>query len=276
MAEALDLLRFRFAPTGIALPALPPAPSEAPSVVAMSLPKAGSTLLFALLQDLAPRAGLAYVSLQDFFFVHGLRLGQQPHEAGTLFRPRGYCYGGFRGPPPYAIPILDRARTVVLVRDPRDMAVSHWYSITQSHVVPQAEEGEHFMAGARQRAIARGKVAHVVQVARGLDQQYDRLLSAGILHRTDTAVFRYEDVIFRKRDWVDALCAWFGWDIPAGIRQRIADAHDVRPEKPDPGAHIRQVAPGNHRAELAPAQRQTLDRILARWLAMFGYQASAG
>jgi hypothetical protein len=273
MADALDLLRFRFAPTGIALPALPAAPSDAPSVVALSLPKAGSTLLFALLQDLAPKAGLAYVSLQDFFFVAGLRLGQQPHEAGTLFRPRGYCYGGFRGPPPYAIPILDTARAVVLVRDPRDMAISHWYSITQSHVVPQAEEGEHFMAGARQRAIERGKVAHVLQVARGLDQQYDRLLSSGILHRADTAVFRYEDVIFRKRDWVDAICAWFGWDIPAEIRQRIADAHDVRPEKPDPAAHIRQVAPGNHRDELAPRQRETLDRILARWLAMFGYDA---
>ena len=84
----------------------------------MALPKAGSTLLFGLLHDLAPLAGLAYVSLQDFFFLRGLRLTGQPHEAGGLFRPRGYCYGGFRGPPPYAIPILDAARAVVLVRDP--------------------------------------------------------------------------------------------------------------------------------------------------------------
>lgn len=271
MAEAPDALRFRFAPTGIRLPDLPSAPSDAPSVVAMSLPKAGSTLLFALLQDLAPQVGLAYVSLQDFFFVNGLRLTEQPHEAGSLFRARGYCYGGFRGPPPYAIPILDRARCVVLVRDPRDMAISHWYSVTQSHVVPQAADGEHFMARNRARAIDRGKDAHVMQVARGLDAQYDRLLSSGILHRADTAVFRYEDVIFRKRDWVDAICTWFGWDIPAEARRRIADHHDVRPATPDPAAHIRQVAPGNHRAELGEKQRAQMDRVLARWLAMFGY-----
>jgi len=208
MPDALEELRFRFAPTGIRLPELPAAPSDAPSVIGLSLPKAGSTLLFALLQDLAPRAGLAYVSPQDFFFVNGLRLTEQPHEASSLFRPRGYCYGGFRGPPPYAIPILDTARCVVLVRDPRDMAVSHWYSVTQSHVVPKAEDGEHFMARNRARALDRGKDAHVMQVARGLDGQFDRLASSGILHRADTAVFRYEDVIFRKRDWVDAICAW--------------------------------------------------------------------
>lgn len=271
MADALEALRFRFAPTGITLPKLPAAPSDAPSVVAMSLPKAGSTLLFALLQDLAPQAGLAYVSLQDFFFVHGLRLTEQPHEAGSLFRPRGYCYGGFRGPPPYAIPILDAVRCAVLVRDPRDMAVSHWYSVTQSHVVPKSDDGEHFMARNRARAIARGKDAHVMQVARGLDAQFDRLVGSGILHRDATAVFRYEDVIFRKREWVDAICAWFGWDVAPAERARIADRHDVRPETPDPAAHIRQVAPGNHREELSEAQRSQMDRVLARWLAMFGY-----
>jgi len=271
MAEALDALRFRFAPTGIRLPDLPAPPTAAPSVVGMSLPKAGSTLLFALLQDLAPKAGLAYVSLQDFFFLNGLRLTEQPHEAGSLFRARGYCYGGFRGPPPYAIPILDAARCVVLVRDPRDMAVSHWYSITQSHVVPKAGQGEHFMATARSQALDRGKEAHVTQVARGLDAQFDRLLCSGILHREGTAVFRYEDVIFRKREWVDAICAWFGWDITADDRARIAERHDVRPAAPDPAAHIRQVAPGNHRAELGEKQRAQVDRILQRWLAMFGY-----
>jgi hypothetical protein len=271
MPDAIEELRFRFAPTGIRLPELPAPGSDAPSVLALSLPKAGSTLLFALLQDLAPQAGLAYVSLQDFFFLNGLRLTEQPHEAGALFRPRGYCYGGFRGPPPYAIPILHAARCIVLVRDPRDMAVSHWYSITQSHVVPKAEEGEHFMAKARNEALARGKDAHVLQVARGLDAQYDRLLGSGILHGPNTAVFRYEDVIFRKRDWVDAICAWYGWSIPREQRDRIADRHDVRPATPDPSAHIRQVKPGNHREELSEKHREQIDRILARWLAMFRY-----
>jgi hypothetical protein len=271
VATPLEDLRFRFAPTGVPLPSLPPAPSAAPSVVAMSLPKAGSTLLFALLHDLAPLAGLAYVPVQDFFFARGLRLNELPHEAAGLFRPEGYCYGGFRGPPPFAIPILGRARLIVLVRDPRDMAISHWYSVTQSHVIPETDGKPHFMNQARAAALERGKVQHVMQVARGLDQQFDRLASAGMLHGERSAVFRYEDVIFRKRDWVDAICAWYGWDIPSEARHAIADRHDVLPATPDPAAHIRQVRPGNHREELEPKQVATLDRILGRWLGMFGY-----
>lgn len=273
MGGAPEDLRFRFAPTGIALPELPPAPSAAPSVIAMSLPKAGSTLLFALLQDLAPHAGLAYVPVQDFFFARGLRLNEVPHEAAGLFRPAGYCYGGFRGPPPFAIPILDAARVVLLVRDPRDMAVSHWYSVTQSHVIPDLDGSPHFLTRARAAALARGKAQHVLQVARSIDQQYDRLVSTGLLHGARSAVFRYEDVIFRKRDWVAAICDWYGWTIPAPTRDAIADRHDVLPEAPDPAAHIRQVRPGNHREELEPAERAALDRILARWLAMFRYAA---
>ena len=274
MAGPLDELRFRLAPTGIALPELPAAPSDAPSVVAISLPKAGSTLLFALLQDLAPLAGLAYVPVQDFFFRQGLRLTELPHEASGLFRPAGYCYGGFRGPPPFNIPILDHARLVVLVRDPRDMAVSHWYSVTQSHVIPETATGEHFMARARQKALERGKAQHILQVARGLDQQFDRLAGTGRLNGPRTAVFRYEDVIFRKRAWVAAICDWYGWALPAAARDAVADRHDVLPELADPGVHIRQVRPGNHRDELAPDQVAALDRILERWLKLFRYARS--
>ena len=90
----------------------------------MSLHKAGSTLLYDMLRSLAPEAGLAFVSLQDHFFRAGVAQKDEPPEAASLILPRGYCYGGFRGVPVFDIPILGTAQVVVLVRDPRDMAVS--------------------------------------------------------------------------------------------------------------------------------------------------------
>jgi hypothetical protein len=70
---------------------------------------------------------------------------------------------------------------------------------------------------------------------------------------------------------VDDLCAWYGWRIPEAQRHAIADRFDIRPERPDPEAHIRQVAPGNHRQELKPQTIARLDRILDRWLRLFRY-----
>jgi hypothetical protein len=270
MAEAL---RFRFAPGVAALPDLPPAPSEAPSVVAMSLHKAGSTLLYDMLRGLAPAAGLAFVSLQDHFFRAGLAHEEQPPEAASLILPRGYCYGGFRGVPGFDIPILGTARVVVLVRDPRDMAVSEYHSIARSHVIPPPGEAgaPHFLARARQVIAQRSIDQHVLQAVRGIERQFDRFALLGLFWRPNVAVFRYEDVIFRKRDWVAEICAWYGWDIPQARRDAIADRYDVLPSRPDPGAHIRQVHPGSHRRELDPATISRIDPILERWLRLFRY-----
>jgi hypothetical protein len=274
MADALEALRFRFAPTGIALPDLPPAPSDAPSVVAMSLHKAGSTLLYDLLRGLAPLAGLAFVSVQDHFFRAGLAQKDLPAETASLFLPRGYCYGGFRGAPPFDIPILPSARSVILVRDPRDMAVSEFYSITRSHVIPPpSKDGTqpHFLALAREKVGRRGLDQHVVAAARGIERQFERLQVLGLFQRPNVAIYRYEDVIFRKREWVADLCAWYGWDIAPADRQARADRFDIVPAVPDPDAHIRQVHPGSHRRELRPETVATIDGILDHWLRLFRY-----
>jgi hypothetical protein len=269
-----EALRFRFAPSGIDLPVLPPPPSDAPSVVAMSIHKAGSTLLYDLLRHLAPRAGLAFVSVQDHFFHAGLAQKDMPPETASLFVPQGYCYGGFRGVPLFDVPVLDRARTVVLLRDPRDMAVSEYHSIARSHVIPPAPSAgaePHFMARARERVVQRSLDDHVLVAARGIDRQLERFLVLGLLRRPNVAVYRYEDVIFRKRDWVADLCAWYGWNIPAAARDALADRFDILPATPDPAAHIRQVHPGSHRRELQPATIAKIDAILQRWLVLFGY-----
>ena len=269
-----EALRFHFRNSGAALPALPDAPSDRPSVVALSLHKAGSTLLYDLLRGLAPAAGLAFVSLPDHFFAAGLRHREYPPEAASLILPRGYCYGGFRGVPGFDIPILSTARVVVLVRDPRDMAVSEYHSIARSHIIPapvQAGAAPHFLQRERELVGQRSIDQHAIQAARGIDMRFDRLALLGLFWRPNVAVFRYEDVVYRKRDWVAEMCEWFDWDIPQSCRDAIADRHDVVPVNPDPGAHIRQVHPGSHRRELRPETVATIDGILVRWLRLFRY-----
>lgn len=265
-------MRVVFPPAAIPLPQLPPAPSAAPSVLALSMHKAGSTLLFDMLRELAPHAGLAFFSIEDHFFQAGVKQEEMPREAAALILPAGYCYGGFRGLPPFDIPILRHARTAILVRDPRDMAVSNYYSVTRSHAVPQKPEGDaHFMERARQVANRRSADEHALIVAQNIYRQFDRYAALGLLAHPSVAVYRYEDVIFRKRDWLADLCAWYGWPVPRAVTDPIADRYDIVPAAPDPAAHIRQVHPGNHRTELQPGTIKRLDAQFARWLHLLGY-----
>lgn len=256
-----------------ALPELPPPVSDAPSVLGLGMTKGGSTLLFDIMLSLAAPAGLVYFSLPDLMFRRGVREAEVPPGAARLFLPRGYCYGGFRALPRHPLPILDTARTVLLVRDPRDMLVSLYYSVAYSHVIPGGEEtgGEHYLEAERRRAAA----AALSEFVRGRAEVYRAVfadyLRAGVPDRPNVKMFRYEDVIYRKRDWVAELCDWFGWEIGPPLRHMVADRFDILPENPDPRAHVRQVHPGNHRAALSAADIAFLDETLAEPLRRFGY-----
>jgi hypothetical protein len=267
-------MRYSFVFPDTPLPELPPPVSDAPSVLAFSMPKAGSTLLFGILRMLCPAAGLVFFSTENHFFDRGVPAEKRPPETARLFLPTGYCYGGFRSCPRYAIPILPTARTVVLVRDPRDMIVSLYHSLQQSHRIPDGAEAggqPHFMQRAREQARRSTLDEHCLHSVNSYAAQFEAYLSQGLLWRENVAVYRYEDVIFRKREWIEDMCRWFGWSVP---ERRIATAlerFDIVPEKADPTRHVRQVKPGNYVDALSPESIRMVNGRLGAYMRIFGY-----
>lgn len=269
----------RFTPAVPYQPLQPPPPASArASVTAFSLAKAGSTLLYDLLSVLAPAAGLTYFSTEDALFAGGVSVNRRPANVGDLFRPTGYCYGGFRQYPAYPIPVLHATRSIFLVRDPRDMAVSLYFSMMKSHVLPEAGGGAD---GAREEfERARANVAAVsidAWVNHAAVVQYTRMfegyLAQGFLWRPNVATYRYEDVIFAKRAWLADICDWFEWDVPADVRDAIADRFDLRPDGERPDQHVRQVTPGDYRKHLSADTVDRLTAAFAEYLRLYGYDA---
>lgn len=254
---------------------LPPTTSDRPSVLAFSLAKAGSTLFYNVLRGLAPHAGLVFYSAEDELFLHNIGADDRPTHVGSVFQPTGYCYGGFRSFPPFPIPILRTERAILLVRDPRDMAVSYYFSRLKSHMLPDGSDD----TGARaellkERAIAAnlGIDRFVLRVTVPLIKRaIEGYIVQGFLRRPNVTIMRYEDIIFRKSEWVQALCTIYGWDIPAEVTEALAARFDKRPAIPQPEAHVRQVTPGDHRRQLAPGTIAQLNGAFAEYLRLFGY-----
>jgi hypothetical protein len=254
------------------LPELPPSVSDIPSVFALSLAKAGSTLLFNLLQMLAPAAGARYFSLDDLMFKAGQRLPLSWPGAARLFRPTGYCYGGFRSLPRYAMPPFASSQTVLLVRDPRDMIVSQYHSFRESHTVPAGAAPDHPMLLARATAQAQTLAQFAPGAAQRYARRFEAYLALGLPWQPNVAVYRYEDVVFRKAEWVDDICDWYRWPITEGYRNRAVERVDIVPEKPDPTKHIRQVHPGNYLSEMEPRTVRQVETILGDAMKAFGYR----
>lgn len=254
--------------------AVPPGEGDRPSVFAFSMAKAGSTLLYNILSRLAPAAGLSYFSVEDHLFQNDVSPERRPSRVGQPFHGIGYCYGGFRQFPIFRVGHLDQARTVLLVRDPRDMIVSLYFSLRYSHGVPETkhEAGAGAAMNAARAKLSRTEIdKFALEAVKTYARAYEGYLARGFAWMPNVATYRYEEVVFAKAAWIDDLCDWYGWEIDAQTRAQVAAEFDFLPEEERPDQHIRQVAPGNHKAHLSPGVEQNIVKSLGEYMRIYGY-----
>lgn len=247
---------------------------DLPSALVFAMPKSGSVLLDGIMRQLSDHVGVTYVSIMQEYFTIGLPDASMPAETARIFLPQGYCYGGFRYfPRRFEIPILSQTRPVLLVRDPRDMVVSHYYSMRDSHPEP-GKVLTTVKANMSMRDLARALdideyVKRAAQTFRTFLTHYRSILCAN----HDVRIYRYEDVIYEKADWVADIAAHFDWKVSRQKTDWIAAQHDVIPTEEVETQHIRQVHPGNYRKKLKPETIAWLDDFFKDEMAFFGYTA---
>lgn len=251
--------------------ALPEAASNTvESVFLMGLPKAGSTLLNRIMQPLCKAVGLTPFGLHAELRRLGIAPARSPRNADALFVPHGYVYAGFRSfPYSFPIPGFASGRTVLLVRDPRDMLVSLYFSHAKSHAAPGSEASESLLNSFNaQRAEAqsqdiRSYVLGKVGIVENDFARMERKL-VGIDHK----VWRYEDIIFDKLRWTNEMLDYLGLELPQRRIEAVVERNDIKPQAEASSEHIRKVTPGDHKekldsetiAELNQALRPILDR----------------
>jgi hypothetical protein len=227
-------------------------------------------MLFGILRELSEAAGVTFVSMPRVLFGSGV----DPATVDIIadFKDTGFCFAGYRFFPSSPLPLIDTAPTVLLVRDPRDVLVSHYYSVRDSHRIP-GQEGD-----LKSKMTARRAHAHVTTIDEWVIENHASVVQslAGYIaqrfgSRSNVAIYRYEDVIYRKRAWIEDMVRWYGWTVPASAVDQALRKYDVFPAVADTTKHIRQVAPGNHRAVLQPATREKLNACLDPLLTFFGY-----
>ncbi len=249
-----------------------PEPTGNRTFFVLSLAKAGSTLLHQMVGDLCSAAGRAEFSLPGVLFQEGVPLAQCPAEAAAVLNLPGYVFTGFR-----AATLAEDARAfatrpkLLLVRDPRDIAVSHYFSIARSHGIPSGPLGER-MQKAREEAARSDANEHVASGAiRPIlinMRRYKELVET----QQNWRVLRYEDIIFKKRSFAVRLAKFLQIDLPTEKLNEIADQHDIVPDEERPDQHVRQVTPGNYKQHLTPCTIKAIERDFADIFDYLGYE----
>lgn len=242
------------------------------SVTVFSVHKAGSVLLNKIVGDLCRHVGLTYVGLPQECFRIGYPVGELPPTTSQVFVKNGYCYGGFRfWPVNFHIPIIGSSRPILLVRDPRDRLVSHYFSMRESHGEPGNQfKNVRLTLSNRERARRLSVDDYVIEVA-GEFLAHMVAYRTQLCEETDTKIYRYEDVIYEKSVWVQSLVKHFGWDVSDDLCATIAARHDLIPDQEDTSKHVRQVHPGNFRKHLSQRTIDDLNSVFEQEMRFFGY-----
>jgi hypothetical protein len=249
----------------------PPSAVLGPSIFCFALHKSGSVMLDNVMLDLCRAVAVPAVTIDGICFRGGVLLQNlRPQSAVSLLSRPGYCFYGFRGLHGFMDEMdLSENRKILLVRDPRDILTSYFFSMKYSHTVPSVGDTRAVVLHQREAATSLSIDDYVlsnnVNFIHNVYRRYARL------EGLTTKIFRYEDIVFDKCSWVGAINEWFALGASPETVAAIAARQDVFPEREDPHAHIRQVTPGNYRKHLAPSTVEVIEARYREVMEHYGY-----
>ena len=243
-----------------------PVPSqEQRSAFVFAFHKSGSTLINNMLAEYCSKIGASTFSLFDKAFEQGVSTNAIQADAAECFKERGYIYTGFRHYPKFDIDLSGHP-VVLLARDPRDMLVSLYFSIRNSHEIPEGEERLRRNREATSEMDIDDFVLNSWGVYMRAFERYKTELSKGYL-----TIFRYEDVIYDKEKWLGDVVVALGLGQNLAYVRKVANKYNVFPSREDANKHIRQVHPGNYKEKLSPKTTEKLNELLKDFLVYFEY-----
>lgn len=249
-----------------------------PSILHFSLNKSATQYTKRVLNEAAESVGLVnahlngYAFHSDFPYLDDLSAVEMA-QYQYLFKSKGYLYSVFGGMIEN-IPNLSDFLVVWMIRDPRDILVSSYYSTAYSHPTPgkRSNKTADFQTK-RQTAQQLSIDDFVLQESEALRQVYQRYIDLLLPHHPNCYITKYEEMVADHEQWLSDLLAYCQLSISDELKAKlVAQNKRMKPKGEDKNAHMRKGVAGDFREKL---QDETIEKLNVRFgavLGRFGYE----
>lgn len=252
--------------------------NEHPSIIHFSFDKAATQYVRSILRCCAVENGLVPVRLQeyafntDFPYLTSLS-AKEMENYKHIFKEKGYLYSVLAGMIK-GMPNLDKYKVVLVVRDPRDILVSSYYSTAYSHSVPDGigDKRENFLKireGARNSTID----DYVISRSDGVLKIFLRYKNLLLNNYPHVYLTKYEEMAENFDDWLNSLLNYCQLNISEDIIKELTEENDrIRPREENIYRHLRKGQPGDYKEKLKPETICHLNAKFSSILADFNYR----
>ena len=218
------------------------------------------------------------VYIQDYAFASQLPYMDDLSEAEIqpykhIFKPQGYLYSAFGGLVE-GIDQLERYRVVLMIRDPRDILVSEYYSNAYSHPEPTSisSKNDEFH-GLRSQALAQTVDEYALARCEWVREILERYRVRLLEKHDQVYVTRYEDMVADFEQWLSRLLEACHLELsPGALKQRLVDQHYTsRPKVENQQSQLRKGVAGDYHNKLSEATIQELNERLSDILEYYQY-----
>ena len=231
------------------------------SIIWFTAHKCASVYASEILQKLAEDVGMIYRNYEGDLWEKGQSLekliyGNDSETINNMFKTTGHIYGPFRQY--YPIPEMEKYKVILMLRDPRDVLTSLYFSIAYSHGILESQQTE---AEAVREYVKSKNIDHVViEHSPWLRTTYECYTKC-LFGKNNVLFLSYEDMVTDFPAWLIEICK----NLPIKPGEQLVNElidHAVFEVQEDIYSHKRQVKPGDHRRKL---QVDTIKQLNLEW-----------
>jgi hypothetical protein len=243
--------------------------SKNQSILFFTAHKCASVYVNDILRKIVNDAGIIPIDFAKYLWQDGRSIKQvlaSPQKAEKAFKSQGYYYGSFREFQP--IPHLEQYQIILILRDPRDVLTSLYFSHAYSHEKPSYLLGKQpeWRIKALNQTLDEFVIANLPIYQKRYSQYTQQLLG-----KQNVLFLKYEEMVSNFENWLNHLVDFLSIEVNPDIIKEIIEKANLKVKKENVYAHKRQVTPGDHQRKLQPETIELINSELKTILEQLNY-----
>ncbi|HWY11768.1 MAG TPA: sulfotransferase domain-containing protein [Bacteroidia bacterium] len=237
------------------------------SVLFFTAHKSASSFFNWYLKDLSVRTGQIHIDINGYFGTQGpagIQKQNSEEFKNKAFKKIGFIYGPLRNY--IAVPEIEDYPIVLVLRDPRDVLTSQYFSIKNSHPLITSQ------------LIERRKIAQASTIDEHvLSNQSDRFVKTyneyltHVYGKKNVLFIKYEELISDFKTCLEKINKHCGFELTQEQINLLDKSAIFKAKKEDQHTHVRKISSGDHKEKLKPETIKILNKKFGTILEKLNY-----